>query len=41
MIAIGSHQLRPPAKVPPAPPQAQTIRVDPDEDIVTKVDDKK
>lgn len=40
-IAIGSHQLRPPAKVPPAPPNQPTIRVEPDEDIVTKVDDKK
>jgi len=38
-ISIGSPQLRPPAKVPPAPPGSPTIRVD--EDQITKVDDKK
>ena len=39
-ISIGSPQLRPPAKVPPSPPGASTIRVD--EDQITKVDaDKK
>jgi hypothetical protein len=38
-ISIGSPMLRPPAKVPPAPPGSPTIKVD--EDLITKVDSKK